>query len=140
MTAWTMTFDCADPRVLAAFWKTALGYVDAPPPDGFASWEDWFLACDVPEDEWDDGASLVDPAGVLPRLSFLKVPEPKTAKNRLHVDLQVAGGRALPDDVRWPRITSTVERLVAVGGSVVHTHGHDHVVMTDPEGNEFCVV
>ena len=132
--------DCARPSVVAAFWAFALGYVEPPPPVDFASWQDWFRSQGVPEDEWDDGASLVDPAGVLPRLSFLKVPEPKAAKNRLHVDLQVAGGRALPDDVRWPRITATVERLVAAGGSVVHTHGRDHVVMADPEGNEFCVV
>jgi hypothetical protein len=139
VTAFTLTYDCADPAVLAEFWKTALGYVDAPPPQGFETWEAWFVACAVPEDERDDGAALVDPAGVLPRLSFLKVPEPKAAKNRLHLDLQVAGGRALPDDVRWPRITATVERLVAAGGSVVRTDGHDHVVMADPEGNEFCV-
>ena len=41
MTAWTLTYDCTDPAVVAEFWRTALGYVDAPPPQGFASWEAW---------------------------------------------------------------------------------------------------
>ena len=142
--SWTVTFDCADPVRLAAFWRAALGYVDAPVPQGWDTWEDWLRHFDVPEDEWDDGTSLVDPHGVLPRMSFLKVPEPKTAKNRLHVDIQAGGGRHLPHDVRWPRIAAVVDRLVAAGGTILAQHDHDgrpdHVVMADPEGNEFCVV
>ena len=98
----------------------------------------------VPEDEWDDGASLVDPDGALPPISILKVPEPKTAKNRLHIDLRVAGGRQVDQAVRRERILAMVERLVAAGGTVVREDtfdGHlDHVVMADPEGNELCVV
>ena len=141
---WTMTFDCAEPAVLAAFWRTALGYVDAPPPQGFDTWQDWLRHFHVPEDEWDDGASLVDPDGVLPRLSFLKVPEAKVAKNRLHLDIQAGGGRHVPFGVRWHRVTAVVERLVAAGGTVVAEHANDgepdHVVMVDPEGNEFCVL
>ena len=140
----TMTFDAAEPAVLAAFWRQALGYVEAPPPTGFGSWKEWFVACEVPEEEWDDGASIVDPEGVAPRISFLKVPEPKTAKNRLHLDLQVSGGRAVPADERATAIRATVERLVAAGGSVLGEHSIagalDHVVMADPEGNELCVV
>ncbi len=113
-----MTVDCTSPAVVAAFWRTALGYVDAPPPEGWDTWEDWLRHFDVPEEEWDDGASLVDPEGVLPRLSFLKVPEGKAVKNRLHLDLQVGGGRHLPVEERWPRVLATVESLVAAGGTV----------------------
>jgi hypothetical protein len=141
---WTVTVDCTSPRVLAAFWRAALGYVDAPPPEGFDSWEDWLRHFGVPEDEWDDGASLMDPDGVLPRLSFLKVPESKVVKNRLHLDVQTGGGRHVPFDVRWARVMAVVETLVGAGGPVValHTNGDepDHVVMADPEGNELCVL
>lgn len=143
-TAWTVTIDAARPSVVAAFWRTALGYVDAPPPTGFDTWRDWFVACEVPEDEWDDGASLVDPAGHGPRISVLKVPEPKRAKNRVHLDLQVSGGRAAPAEARRRAIEATVERLVAAGATVLGEHligaDLDHVVMADPEGNELCVV
>ncbi len=93
---WTVTIDCADPPTVAAFWKEALGYVDAPPPEGHDTWEDWLRHFGVPEEEWDDGASLHDPDGVGPRISFLKVPEPKVAKNRLHIDIQAGGGRRQP--------------------------------------------
>jgi hypothetical protein len=67
--------DCAEPRALARFWAVALGYIERPPPAGFAGWEAWFAQQGVPEAEWDDGAYLSDPEGVLPNLSFLKVPE-----------------------------------------------------------------
>jgi hypothetical protein len=141
---WTVTVDCTSPAVLAAFWRTALGYVDSPPPEGFDSWEDGLRHFGVPEDEWDDGASLMDPDGVLPRLSFLKVPESKVVKNRLHLDVQTGGGRHVPFKERWPRVMALVETLVGAGGTVValHTNGDepDHVVMADPEGNELCVL
>lgn len=143
-TDWTITFDCASAPVMAAFWKQALGYVDAPPPRGWDTWEGWLRHFDVPEDEWDDGATLVDPDGVAPRIGFLRVPEGKTAKNRLHLDVHVGGGRDQPWDEREKRITAKVDQLVAAGGSVLQEYrerdGLDHVVMADPEGNEFCVV
>jgi hypothetical protein len=143
-TPWTVTFDCASAPVMAAFWKVALGYVDAPPPRGWDTWEDWLRHFEVPEDEWDDGASIVDPDGVAPRIGFLKVPEGKTAKNRIHLDVQVAGGRDQPWDEREQRIRAKVDELVAVGGRVLQEcagrDGLDHVVMADPEGNELCVV
>lgn len=141
---WTMTIDCAHPATLAAFWKVALGYVEAPPPAGFGSWQEWFTRLGVPEDEWDDGAAFADPDGVRPRISFLKVPEPKVVKNRVHLDVQVGGGRGHPWTVRWPRVTEAVERLTTAGatviGEVAQDGQPDHVVMADPEGNEFCVV
>ncbi|MFC0507898.1 VOC family protein [Micromonospora costi] len=142
--AWTMTFDSADPPALAAFWKAALGYVDAAPPTGFADWAEFLRHYDVPEDEWDGVASLEDPAGRGPRISFLKVPEPKTAKNRIHLDIQAGGGRGVPWEVRAPRVRAAVARLVEAGATVLRedeVDGRlDHVVMADPEGNEFCVV
>ena len=143
-TPWGITFDCSDARALAEFWKVALGYVDAPPPTGFDSWADWARHFDIPEDEWDDGASLVDPDGVLPPVGFLKVPEGKTAKNRLHFDLRVGGGRKVDQALRRERILAMVDRLLAAGGTVLREDtfdGHlDHVVLADPEGNELCVV
>ena len=147
-TEWTLTFDCAHAAVQAAFWKAALGYVDAAPPEGFVSWNEWLRHFGVPEDEWDDGASIEDPDGVRPPISFLEVPEAKTAKNRIHLDIQAGGGRSVPWDTRWPRVTEVVDRLTAAGAlsatAVNDIDGPDgrpdHVVMTDPEGNEFCVV
>jgi hypothetical protein len=143
-TRWTLTVDCAEPARLAAFWKLALGYRDKPPPDGFATWSDWLGHHGVPEEEWDDGAAIDDPDGVAPGISFLKVPEAKQVKNRLHLDIQAGGGRAEPQDLRWSRVTALVGRLVAAGASVVGEVARDgvpdHVVMADPEGHEFCVL
>jgi hypothetical protein len=143
-TRWTLTFDCSDAAAMARFWTVALGYVDAPPPEGWDTWEAWLNHFDVPEDEWADGASLEDPQGVLPSVSFLKVPEPKTAKNRLHLDLQVSGGRHVAAKRRTKRIEKMVALLEEAGGSVhyrsVEAGQLDHITMADPEGNEFCVV
>ena len=72
---WTLTIDCANPARLADFWSVALGYVLAPPPAGFDTWEEWFVRFGVPEEEWNDGAALADPDGVRPWISFLKVPD-----------------------------------------------------------------
>ncbi|WP_427887560.1 VOC family protein [Kribbella sp. GL6] len=143
-TKWTLTFDCADPAVVARFWCTALGYTESAPPQGWDSWEAWFTDLNVPEDEWNDGASISDPNGVLPSISFLKVPEPRTVKNRLHLDLQVAGGRAQPQHLREQRIRSTGDKLQAAGATLVEEFATgdvlDHLWMQDPEGNDFCVV
>ncbi|MFG2559936.1 VOC family protein [Streptomyces sp. NPDC048496] len=143
-TRWTVTLECAQPAGLAEFWALALGYVPKPPPAGFGSWEKWFAHHGVPEEEWDDGAYLCDPDGVGPTLSFVKVPEPKVAKNRVHLDVQAGGGRDTPWEERWPRVVEAVERLTSAGATVVREHDMDgrpdHVEMADPEGNEFCVL
>jgi hypothetical protein len=131
-----LTLDCANATTLAAFWKLALGYEDEPPPAPFATRQEWLQAAD-PEAGPDDGAWLHDPDGVGPRLSILRVPEPKLAKNRLHLDLRVAGP-GTPDE-RWTRITAEVDRLSAAGATVLQPFPAHHVVMADPEGNEFCV-
>lgn len=141
---WALTFDCNAPADQAKFWKVALDYADAPPPPGFTSWTDWLIACDVPEDEWDDGAVICDPTGEGPQISMLKVPEGKTAKNRIHLDLKVGLGRKQPAHLRRQRIEEKVGLLLSLGASELARHcmnGElDHVVLADPEGNEFCVV
>ncbi|MEV7805172.1 VOC family protein [Microbispora sp. NPDC088329] len=143
-TRWSLTIDCGQPAKLARFWALALGYSEKPPPAGFGSWEDWFAHHDVPEEEWDEGAYLSDPDGVGPDLSLIKVPESKVVKNRLHLDVQAGGGRGTPWEVRGPRVLAAVERLTAAGATVIRQDDlrgrPDHVVMADPEGNEFCLV
>jgi hypothetical protein len=132
-----LTLDCRDAARIASFWKLALRYEDERPPSGFRTREDWLRHYEVPEDEWSDGAWLHDPKGRGPRLSILRVPEGKVAKNRLHIDIRVGGTG--PDQERWPRIISEAQRLVAAGASMLKEYPMHHVVMADPEGNEFCV-
>jgi len=137
-----VVFDAADPPALAAFWGEAIGYVEEAPPDGFDSWEAWALANDLPREDWDNYASRVDPDGAGPRLFFQRVPEPKTAKNRVHLDLDVSGGRATPLEDRRRRVADAVERAVAAGATRVKDYdeaGQHWVVLQDPEGNEFCL-
>lgn len=95
-----VTFDSADPAAHATFWAGALGCVLQPPPAGFASWEAALDAWGVPAEQRNDRAALVDPAGAGPRLLFQKVPEPRTAKNRVHLDLRAAAG--LTARTVWP--------------------------------------
>ncbi|MEU0600563.1 VOC family protein [Streptomyces sp. NPDC006393] len=133
-----LTLDCADAKLLAEFWKTALGYVDEPPPAPFRTREEWLAQFDLPEDDFaDDGAWLCDPDGAGPRLCILKVPEPKTAKNRLHIDIRVPG-HGSPGE-KWARIRAESERLAKAGAVVLEEFEGHHMVMADPEGNEFCV-
>jgi hypothetical protein len=133
-----LTLDCTDPARLAAFWKLALGYADEPPPAPFTTREEWLREYGDPGDTVDDGAWLHDPTGNGPRLSLLRVPEPKTAKNRLHVDIRCAGtgGRA---EQQWAAVTDTAAQLIAAGATVIQEYPGQHIVMADPEGNEFCV-
>jgi hypothetical protein len=132
-----LTLDCADAQLLATFWKAALGYVDEPPPAPFETRAEWLAQFDLPADDTADGAWLCDPDGAGPRLTILRVPESKTAKNRLHIDVRVPGHGSPAE--RWARIRAESQRLVWAGGNVVAEFGGHHVVMADPEGNEFCV-
>jgi hypothetical protein len=137
-----VTFDAADPPALAAFWGELLGYVEQDPPGGFDSWEAWAVANDVPRERWDDYAARVDPDGAGPRLYFQRVPEPKTAKNRVHLDLSVSGGRGTPMEEIRRNVAAAVERAVAAGATKVREvdEGEEFwVVLQDPEGNEFCL-
>ena len=140
-----VTIDCADPGRLARFWADALGYRLEEPPDGFASWQDYWVSRGLPPEEVEDGYdSIVDPDGVRPRIWFQPVPEPKVVKNRVHLDLGVSGGRQVPLATRRRLVDAEAERLVAAGATrlrVLSEEAVDHyaVVMADPEGNEFCL-
>jgi Glyoxalase-like domain len=137
-----VTFDAADPPALAAFWGELLGYVEQDPPEGFASWEAWAVANDLPRERWGDYDARVDPDGAGPRLYFQRVPEPKTAKNRVHLDLAVSGGRGAPPEERRRNVAAAVERAVAAGATKlreVDERDEHWVVLQDPEGNEFCM-
>lgn len=137
-----VVFDAADPEQLAAFWGEALGYKEEDPPTGFASWQAWAEANGIPSGDWGNYASRVDPDGAGPRLFFQRVPEPKTAKNRVHLDLAVGGDRGTPPEQRRSRVEAAVERAVAAGATKLRAHDErdQHwVVLQDPEGNEFCL-
>ena len=127
-----LTLDCANATRLAAFWKLALGYQDEPPPAPFATRQEWLQAAD-PEANPDDGAWLCDPDGVGPRLSLLRVPEPKAAKNRLHLDLRADGCSTVEE---LQRLCDLGARRVDVGQAAEVSW----VVLADPEGNEFCLL
>jgi hypothetical protein len=96
----------------------------------------------VPVDQRNSRAALVDPDGAGPRLFFQKVPEPKTAKNRVHLDLRAAAG--VPPEGRAEALEAECTRLVAFGAHRVRRMEADGIndvciVMQDPEGNEFCL-
>jgi hypothetical protein len=113
-----VTLDCHDPVTLAEFWKTVLEY------DVDLGWADH------------GDVVLTDPAGEGPTLLFMTVPESKTVKNRMHLDL-------VPDMT----LEAEVARLVAAGATELRTlqdpEGYEEpwiwTVLQDPEGNEFCV-
>jgi hypothetical protein len=140
-----MVIDCADPDRLARFWAEALGYRFEPPLDGFASWDDYWRDFGLPEEDLGLGQDrLIDPQGHGPRIWFQTVPEGKTIKNRIHLDIGVGGGREVPMEVRRERVDAEAGRLADLGATIVrvlYTEGLDHyaVAMLDPEGNEFDI-
>jgi hypothetical protein len=141
-TTFQVTFDSADPGAHSAFWAEALHYVLAAPPPGFETWDAALDAWGVPADHRNDASALVDPDGAGPRLYFQKVPEPKTAKNRVHLDLRAAAG--VPPEGRADALEAECTRLVALGARRVQRLEADEIngvciVMQDPEGNEFCL-
>lgn len=134
-----LTFDCADPDRLSTFWSQALGYAKQTyPPDLRAE----LLAGGLSEAELGDRGLAEDPDGGGPRLLFQRVPERKTAKNRVHFDiLAVPGRRATKGEV-----DAEVARLTDLGATVIRKHDGSwgpfpeyHYTLADPEGNEFCV-
>ncbi len=107
-----LVLDCRDPKVLAPFWAAALGYVELGGVDNYL-----FLAPD-------------DRQG--PNLLLQRVPEPKSAKNRMHFDIHT------------PDIEREAQRLEGLGAQRLEAaprseHGTNWLLMADPEGNEFCV-
>ncbi|GGK15606.1 glyoxalase [Pilimelia terevasa] len=110
LSARMVTIDCRDPRSLAAFWTAATGYAVAGDHDGFVL--------------------LAPAAGDGVRIGLQQVPEPRAGKNRVHIDFH-ADDRA-----------AELARLAALGATVHGAHsvpGLSWTVVTDPEGNEFCV-
>ena len=146
-----VTFDAHDPEALSRFWAAAMGYVNPPPPgrelepgqDPFDAWHDFLREVGVPESAWNTRSAAEDPDGDGPRLFFQQVPEGKTAKNRVHLDLRAAPG--LQGEERMAALEVECDRLVALGATRVERHEpqlpltNGHIVMSDPEGNEFCL-
>jgi Glyoxalase-like domain len=123
--SWQLTIDANDPARLARFWARALGYQPVPPAEPATTWHAHYRARLGGEAAFTD--RLFDPAGLRPPIWFQEVPETKAGKNRLHLE-------------------ATVAELVGLGARVERRTRHDdptnpvcHVVMHDPEGNEFCV-
>ena len=104
----TVSFDATDALALATFWAAALG-------------------SDVDEDSTSEKAFVEAPGWGGPNMWFAKVPEPKTAKNRMHFDLRAPG-----------KVADEVARLTALGATLVRA-GEELTLMRDTEGNEFCV-
>ena len=113
-----VTVDCRDPGLVADFWNEALHWGGvAAAPDG--------------------SGAVCGPAGGGPYLEFIRVPEGKTVKNRVHLGCSVA----------WEDLDGEIERLLALGASVAWEEDfppevagtYRNVVLRDPEGNEFCL-
>jgi Glyoxalase-like domain len=118
-----IVFDCAHPASLARFWAATLdGYAVAPYDDAELA---RLRSLGITSTE-DDPSVLVETADAGPRFFFQRVPEAKSVKNRVHLDLLAADPQA------------EILRLTGLGASVRARHP-DHVVMADPEGNEFCL-
>ncbi|MHA6803289.1 VOC family protein [Salinifilum ghardaiensis] len=139
-----VTFDAHDPARLAGFWAAALGYEVEPPPPGFSSWEQVGEHLGLPREQWDAFSAVVDPDGAGPRVFFQRVTEGKSAKNRMHLDVNISRRGSPPSDAAAARarISEHVTALEELGAAVLYENDQPHgycVVMTDPEGNEFCV-
>jgi hypothetical protein len=124
----TITFDCADPYLLVGFWSQLTGYQEEPGNPNFPDDLEGLLVAP------DGSASLL----------FIKVPENKAVKNRVHLDLAppVAPPGA-PVAVTADARDSEVQRAVGLGATIVADHRREDrtgfVVLADPEGNEFCI-
>lgn len=116
-----LTIDCSDAYSLSEWWKPVLGYVDEPGDPNLPG---------------HDECLLVDPEGKGMTVLFIEVPEAKSVKNRLHLDLRPRA------DLR----DTEIERVIAHGATVVadrrgqYGPGTGWVVLADPEGNEFCIL
>jgi hypothetical protein len=146
-----VTFDAHDPRAQSLFWKEVLGYVLPGPPgvelaeedDPLAAWDGFLERAGVPADRRNSASAIEDPSGAGPRVFFQQVPEEKTAKNRVHLDVRAAPGLSGAD--RMAALEAECARLVALGATRVRRSepappmSMGFLVLTDPEGNEFCL-
>ena len=118
MAVLTVTVDCADPAGMSEFWRAVLGYRQVGAVAQYAS------------------IAPTEGSVAGPKLIFQAVPEAKVAKNRLHLDIDLAEGVALEPEVeRVLGLGATV-----LGDEVVEEFGMRWQVLADPEGNEFCIV
>ena len=142
--SYQLVIDCSSPEPLARFWAEALHYVVATPPLDFETWDDFYRSIGIPEDELSGGIDRIeDPNGEGPAIWFQVVPDRKSVKNRLHIDVHASGGRGSLE-VRRDRVEAEADRLVALGATRLRSlaeEGLDHyaVAMADPEGNEFDI-
>jgi catechol 2,3-dioxygenase-like lactoylglutathione lyase family enzyme len=134
-----ITFDCADPTALATFWADVFGY---PRPEWPEEMRAELLASGLTEEDLENRSAVEDPDGVGPRFYFHRVPEGKTAKNRMHIDIQAVPGKRPTTE----ELEAEKDRIVALGATVVVDYNRPwgpvqehHFVMQDPEGNEFCL-
>ncbi|NGM13199.1 VOC family protein [Verrucosispora sp. WMMA2044] len=146
-----VTFDAHDPTALSTFWRDALGYVHPGPPgvdlpdgaDPLAAWDDFLARIGVPPEQRNTRSAIEDPDGLGPRLFFQQVPEDKVAKNRVHLDVRAAPG--LTGAERMAALQAESDRLVALGAKQLRRVEPappleaGFIVLTDPEGNEFCL-
>jgi predicted enzyme related to lactoylglutathione lyase len=107
-----LVLDCQDPALLADFWASALDYVSLGEAGAYVV--------------------LLPNGRPGPKLLLQQVPEPKTTKNRMHLDID-----AVDIEAEAARLEALGARRVA--DDQVHEHGTNWILMTDPEGNEFCV-
>jgi len=136
-----VTQDSADPHKMADWWAETMGWQVEPSDEAFIRKmiaEGYASESDTRVHNgslvWAEGAAIRHPDGLqrAPRVLFQRVPEPKTVKNRMHLDLRIGA-----DDVE-----AAVDRLVARGATFLHRGQQgpsSWVTLTDPEGNEFCV-
>ena len=121
-----LVIDCAHPASLARFWEAVLDDYTIAPYDAV---EMKRLATMGILDIEDDPTVLLEPTAAGPRIWFVLVPEPKVAKNRMHLDVSAID------------VPTEITRLVALGAQLASTQPPmDLTVMSDPEGNEFCVI
>lgn len=116
LTIRSITVDCTDPYRQALFWSEVTGWPEDP---------------DDPNRPGDPEGRIVDPHGV--SLLFIPVPEGKTVKNRVHLDLTTS---AADRDAEIERLLALGARRVDIG----QTGEESWTVLADPEGNEFCVI
>ncbi|GAA4821824.1 VOC family protein [Nocardioides caeni] len=146
-----VTFDAHDPRALSTFWAEALDYVIPGPPgvplaagdDPWAAWEAFLEQLGVPASQRNSRSAIEHPDGSGPRVFFQQVAEDKVAKNRVHLDVRAAPG--LAGEERMAALEEECARLVALGATRLARFeptppmSAGHLVLADPEGNEFCL-
>jgi hypothetical protein len=136
---------------LSTFWSKALEYSIPGPPgaeltsdqDPFDAWHAFLAKMGVPEAAWNSRSAIEDTEGRGPRIFFQQVPDDKSGKNPVHLDVRAAPG--LQGGERMAALESESARLVSLGATRIERHEPTpptetgHIVMEDPEGNVFCL-